>query len=253
MKMTKEMFEKCFNEDKIVFDLMDEDVKDTLRAYDIENQGRNIEYLSFGQWRSCNPSFFPNDVYRINPMSPNIEIIDSAKTLITRCLNIDKKIFADLDKDVQDELQQWLNKYGKDAIEVISLEDGEWWTVSDIFVASSTYYKLNFNKGRIFRISKEFYDKIGKEEHKVSNTPIDAKTLLKVPITVDDSGVYTCSLPSETGYNKLTGIEYDLCTAVCHKDFYKIEYETNSGNSVYSTSIDPRLGTPVSIEYKTQK
>lgn len=258
MKMTKEMYHKCLNEDMIPFHLMDEDVKCMLNSYDIEYRGsNNIEYLSFGQWKSCfrEPGFFPNDIYRITPNSPNIEIIEiinSANTLITRCFNVDKKIFADLDKDVRDKLQEWLNKHGKDAIEEISLVDGEWGIISDIFTASSNYYNLNFNKGRIFRLSKEFYDKIIKEKNKTSNTPINAKTLLRVPIIVAGCGVYACSLPSKTEYNNYTRITYFLCNAICHKDFYRIEYETNTGDTLYSTSIDLQLGTPVFVEYKIE-
>jgi hypothetical protein len=246
MKIPEEMFKKCLNIDKIVFHLMDEDVKNMLITYSRERGGRCIDYYDndYNQkWIPCYCIFSPNIAYRINP-----EIAyNDVDTLLNRCFNPDKKMFADLDNDVQDELQRWMDKYGNTSLEIIDAVNGKWYNVSYL----RNIDNFDNQRGRIFRLSKEFYDKISKKE--IVDKPTADKTafiLLNVPISKSKSGIYVCSIPDLTKCNMVSYSKYFLSTAICHKDFCKIEYETKKGNSIYSTSIDFQLGTPVFIVYK---
>lgn len=158
--MTEEMFEKCLNETHIEFGFLSPDVQRALRDHS------NYVQVFVGKiWLNCrNAAFFSIVEYRIDPDVKSFVVIEDKKSLklkvLEKCKNKELQIFAHMDKEVQEMINECEKKYGSKSLEVIGQCDGKWCNVSSLLLIDDMVGKFS---GRIFRISEEYIEKIKKD------------------------------------------------------------------------------------------
>lgn len=241
--MTEEMFEKCLNKEIKIFEKMPSDVQQALREHN-----NYIQCISANMWVKCeDPSFFSDIEYRIDPAIKSRVVIKNKKSLtlniLEKCKNEELKIFANMDKDVQDMINKCEGKYGSQSLEAIDLGSGTWDNVSNLFIAGEP---VNRYAGRIFRISEKYIEKIKKDiESKkyiqdiiivsTCEGPLTIVGHLLVKIVIDKNGTYKVVVPriDENGKRYQYDIIQNLEEAKKSKFFEEFIYDKISGNLVY--------------------